>query len=450
MIQTIRNAWKVPELRNKLLFTVFALLIFRLGCAIPVPFINGETLSDYMDAQSATIFGLLNVMSGDAFSQATVFALSIQPYINASIIIQLLTIAIPALERLAKDGGEEGKRKIEAITRYTTIGIALLQGFGYYTWINYYNNNGIDMLNVPDGYGVWAAIVIVAAFVAGSTFVMWLGEQVTEFGIGNGISIILFAGIVARGPAMVTNVISGVRNWASGSTSGSALHPAFIPVIVIGMLALVVFIVFITNAERRIPVQYAKRVVGRKMYGGQSSHIPIKVNMSGVLPIIFAQSIASIPATIGMFVPSATQEGTGWYTFLKVFDNRGLLYSIVYFLLIIMFSYFYSTIQFNPVEVSNNLKKNGGFIPGFRPGKPTTDFLNKVISRITMFGAIYLAIVALLPTIAGNIMVAAGSSMGRNLMIGGTSIIIIVGVALETTKALEAQLMMRHYKGFLE
>ena len=450
MIQTIRNAWKVPELRNKLLFTVFALLIFRLGCAIPVPFIDGDTLSSYMDAQSATIFGLLNVMSGDAFSQATVFALSIQPYINASIIIQLLTIAIPALERLAKDGGEEGKRKIESITRYTTIGIALLQGFGYYTWINYYNNNGIEMLNVPDGYGVWAAIVIVAAFVAGSTFVMWLGEQVTEFGIGNGISVILFAGIVARGPAMVTNVISGVRNWASGSTSGSALHPAFIPVIIIGMLALVVFIVFITNAERRIPVQYAKRVVGRKMFGGQSSHIPIKVNMSGVLPIIFAQSIASIPATIGMFVPSASQEGTGWYTFLQVFDNRGLLYSIVYFLLIIMFSYFYSTIQFNPVEVSNNLKKNGGFIPGFRPGKPTTDFLNKVISRITMFGAIYLAIVALLPTIAGNIMVAAGSSMGRNLMIGGTSIIIIVGVALETTKALEAQLMMRHYKGFLE
>ena len=452
MIQTIRNAWKVPELRNKLLFTVFALLIFRLGCAIPVPFINGETLHNYMDAQSATIFGLLNVMSGDAFSQATVFALSIQPYINASIIIQLLTIAIPALERMAKDGGEEGKRKIEAITRYTTIGIALLQGFGYYTWINYYNNNGIAMLNVPDGYGVWAAIVIIAAFVAGSTFVMWLGEQVTEFGIGNGISIILFAGIVARGPAMVTNLISGVRNWANGTTAANALrlHPAFIPLIIIGMLALVVFIVFITNAERRIPVQYAKRVVGRKMYGGQSSHIPIKVNMSGVLPIIFAQSIASIPATIGMFVPSATQEGTGWYTFLKVFDNRGLLYSIVYFLLIIMFSYFYSTIQFNPVEVSNNLKKNGGFIPGFRPGKPTTDFLNKVISRITLFGAIYLAIVALLPTIVGNIMVAAGSSMGRNLMIGGTSIIIIVGVALETTKALEAQLMMRHYKGFLE
>ena len=452
MIQTLRNAWKVQELRNKILFTIFALLIFRVGCAIPVPFIDGNTLSDYMQQQSATIFGLLSVMSGDAFSQATLFALSIQPYINASIIIQLLTIAIPALERMQKEGGEEGKRKLTAITRYTTVGIALLQGFGYYTWINYYNNNGISMLNVPEGYGVWAAIVIIAAFVAGSAFVMWLGEQITEFGIGNGISIILFAGIVSRGPTMVSSIVGGVSNWANGADSASAhtLHPAFIPLIVIGMLALVVFIVFITNAERRIPVQYAKRVVGRKMYGGQSSHIPIKVNMSGVLPIIFAQTIASIPATIGMFVPSATQEGSGWNTFLNIFDNTGLIYSIVYFLLIIMFSYFYSTIQFNPVEVANNLKKNGGFIPGFRPGKPTADFLHKVISRITLFGAIYLAIVALLPTITGNIMNAAGSTAGSGLAIGGTSIIIVVGGALETTKALEAQLMMRHYKGFLE
>ena len=452
MIQTLRNAWKVQELRNKILFTIFALLIFRVGSAIPVPFIDGETLSSYINSQSATIFGLLNVMSGDAFSQATLFALSIQPYINASIIIQLLTIAIPALERLSKEGGEEGKRKIEAITRYTTVGIALLQGFGYYTWINYYNNNGINMLAVPEGYGVWAAIVIIAAFVAGSAFVMWLGEQITEFGIGNGISIILFAGIVSRGPTMVSTIISGVTGWASGADSASSytLHPAFIPLIVIGMLALVVFIVFITNAERRIPVQYAKRVVGRKMYGGQSSHIPIKVNMSGVLPIIFAQTIASIPATIGMFVPSATQEGSGWNTFLSIFDNTGLIYSIVYFLLIIMFSYFYSTIQFNPVEVSNNLKKNGGFIPGFRPGKPTADFLQKVISRLTLFGAIYLAVVALLPAITGNIMNALGSSAGSSLAIGGTSIIIVVGVALETAKALEAQLMMRHYKGFLE
>ena len=448
MIQTMRNAWKVPELRGKLLFTVFALLIFRLGSAVPVPFINVDMLSDYMTAQSASIFGLLNVMSGDAFAQATVFALSIQPYINSSIIIQLLTIAIPALERLQKEGGEEGKKKLAAITRYATVGIALIQAFGFYTMLRV-GSGGTSFLSTT---GIWPAFVIIAAFVAGSAFLMWLGEQITEFGIGNGISIILFAGIVARGPNMVYSIYNGVVGWASGTTGDTVarLHPAFIPLILVGMLALVAFIVFITDAERRIPVQYAKRVVGRKMYGGQSSHIPIKVNMSGVLPIIFAQAIASIPATIGMFIPSAQVEGSGWHTFLDVFDTRGLVYGIVYFLLIILFSYFYNTVQFNPVEVSNNLKKNGGFIPGFRPGKPTSDFLSKVISRITMFGAIYLGIVALLPTITGNIMVALGSNVGQGLAIGGTSIIIVVGVALETVKALEAQLMMRHYKGFLE
>ncbi len=323
------------------------------------------------------------------------------------------------------------------------MAIALIQGFGYYTWINYYGF-------VTEG--VWPAIVIVAAFTAGSAFVMWLGEQITEFGIGNGISMILFAGIVARGPAMVSGMISGVSNWSNDldAATYTVLHPAFIPLILIGMVALVVFVVFISNAERRIPVQYAKRVVGRKMYGGQSTHIPIKVNMSGVLPVIFAQSIASIPATIGMFVPNSQVEGTGWYNFLQAFDNTGLIYSIVYFLLIVLFSYFYSTIQFNPVEVSNNIKKNGGFIPGFRPGKPTTDFLARVISRLTLFGALYLAVVALLPAITGNIMKAFGSSAGSSLAIGGTSVIIVVGVALETAKALEAQLMMRHYKGFLE
>ena len=448
MIQTIRNAWKVPELRNKLLFTVFALLIFRVGAAVPVPFIDTEMLGTYMQAQSASIFGLLNVMSGDAFAQATVFALSIQPYINSSIIIQLLTIAIPALERLQKEGGEEGKKKIAAITRYATVAIALIQAFGYYTFLRV-GSNGTSLLTVS---GIWPAFVIIAAFVAGSAFLMWLGEQITEFGIGNGISIILFAGIVARGPAMVGNMISGVANWSAGRDPKSymVLHPAFILLIVAGMLLLVAFIVFMDNSERRVPVQYAKRVVGRKMYGGQSSHLPIKVNMSGVLPIIFAQSIASIPATIGMFVPSAQVEGSGWHTFLEVFDTRGLPYCIVYFLLIVFFSYFYNTIQFNPVEVANNLKKNGGFIPGFRPGKPTSDFLSKVVSRITMFGALYLAVVALLPTIVGNIMFALGSSAGRGLAIGGTSVIIVVGVALETVKALEAQLMMRHYKGFLE
>ena len=443
MIQTIRSAWKVQELRNKLLFTIFALLIFRVGSAIPVPFIDTESLKTYMASQSSSIFGLLNVMSGDAFAQATVFALSIQPYINSSLIVQLLTIAIPALEKMARDEGEEGKKKIAAITRYATVAIALLQAFGYYKLISYY---GL----VADG--LWPAFVIIFAFTAGSAFLMWLGEQITEFGVGNGISIILFGGIVARGPHMVSSMINGVRVWASGSTSTTtaSLHPAFIPLILVGMLLLVVFIVFITNSERRVPVQYAKRVVGRKMYGGQSSHIPIKVNMSGVMPIIFAQAIASIPATIGMFVPSAQTEGSGWNTFLKVFDSNGLIYCVVYFLLIIVFSYFYNTIQFNPVEIANNLKKNGGFVPGFRPGKPTADFLARVINRLTMFGAIYLAVVALLPAITGNIMLAFGSSAGNSLAIGGTSIIIVVGVALETVKVLEAQLMMRHYKGFLE
>ena len=443
MIQTIRSAWKVQELRNKLLFTIFALLIFRVGSAIPVPFIDSAALKDYMASQSASIFSLLNVMSGDAFAQATVFALSIQPYINSSIIVQLLTIAIPALEKMARDEGEEGKKKIAAITRYATVAIALLQAFGYYKLISYY---GL----VADG--LWPAFVIIFAFTAGSAFLMWLGEQITEFGVGNGISIILFGGIIARGPHMVSSMINGVRVWASGSTSATtaSLHPAFIPLILVGILLLVVFVVFISNSERRVPVQYAKRVVGRKMYGGQSSHIPIKVNMSGVMPIIFAQAIASIPATIGMFVPSAQTEGSGWNTFLKVFDSNGLIYCVVYFLLIIVFSYFYNTIQFNPVEIANNLKKNGGFVPGFRPGKPTADFLARVINRLTMFGAIYLAVVALLPAITGNIMLAFGSSAGRNLAIGGTSIIIVVGVALETVKVLEAQLMMRHYKGFLE
>ena len=443
MIQTVRNAWKIPELKRKMLFVIFALLIFRLGSAIPVPFIDGDLLQGQLRAASGSIFNLLNVMSGDAFARATVFALSIQPYINSSIIIQLLTVAIPALERMAKEGGEEGRKKIAAITRYATVAIALLQSFGYYTWIKSYN-----LITVPEGYGVWGAIVIIASFTAGSAFLMWLGEQITEFGVGNGISIILFAGIVSRGPALVQTLWYGARNalgMAVPSSYAEVTIPVWsIPLIIIGMLAIVMLIVFVSDAERRIPVQYAKRVVGRKMYGGQSSHIPMKVNMSGVLPIIFAQSIASIPATIGMFVPSAQTEGSGWNTFLKVFDSTSVLYCIVYFLLIVGFSYFYATIQFNPIEVANNLKKNGGFVPGFRPGKPTADFITKVLSKITMFGALYLAIIAILPIIVTSLLGAS------NLAIGGTSIIIVVGVALETVKQLEAQMLMRHYKGFLE
>lgn len=448
MLKTIRNAWKLPELRRKLLFVIFALLIFRVGAAIPVPYINTEYLQQYIAANSGTIFGLLNTMSGSALSHATLFALSIQPYINASIIIQLLTIAIPALERLAKDGGEEGKKKIQSITRYTTVAIGLLQGFGYYTLIKSYN--------LVTAQGIWPALVIVMSFTAGSVFLMWLGEQITEFGIGNGISIILFTGIVSRGPAMIVTLVTGVKNYLSDIDMSSwteetvqafqarTMHPLVAVLLVVGMLALVVFIVFVSNAERKIPVQYAKRVVGRKMYGGQSTHIPIKVNLSGVLPIIFAQSIAMIPATIGMFVPSSRVEGSGWHTFLSVFNSTSALYAVIYFLLIIAFSYFYATIQFNPVEVANNLKKNGGFVPGFRPGRPTAEFLGKVLSRLTFFGAIYLGIVAILPIIVENI------TGIMNISVGGTSVIIVVGVALETVKMIEAQMLMRHYKGFLE
>ena len=442
MIETIRNAWKIPELRKKILFTVFALLVFRLGSVVPVPFIDSDLLSQTMNSMGG-IFSLLGAMNGTAFSMAAVFALGVQPYINSSIIIQLLTVAIPALERMAKEGGEEGRKKLAAITRYVTVAIGLLQGFGYYTIIRSYDAT-MPMLDTAGLPGWWAAIVIVLCFTAGSAFVMWLGEQITEFGIGNGISIILFAGILSRVPGMVNTMYLGIRNNMNGVTDSFNMPWWGAALIVIGMLAIVVLIVFIQNSERRIPVQYAKRVVGRKMYGGQSSHIPLKVNMSGVMPIIFAQAIASLPATIGMFVPAAQQEGTGWYTFLQIFNTTSVIYIVVYFLLIIGFSYFYSTMQFNPVEVANNLKKNGGFIPGFRPGKPTADFIHKVLNRITMFGALYLAIIAIAPIVTGAILDQGG------LAIGGTSIIIVVSVALETTKALEAQMLMRHYKGFLE
>ncbi len=449
MIQTLKNAWKVPELKNKILFTVFALLIFRLGSAVPVPFIQTDALADYISSMSGTIFGLLGTMNGTAFSIAAVFALGVQPYINSSIIIQLLTVAVPALERLAKDGGEEGKKKIAAITRYVTVAIAILQGFGYYTIIR--TNNLLDLGGMN---GIWAAIVIVTTFAAGSAFVMWLGEQITDKGIGNGISMILFAGILSRMPQMIRTMATGVSHWAHpvDTTDFTAqqlanyfvMPPWGLALIIIGMLALILFVVWIQNAERRIPVQYAKRVVGRKMYGGQSSHIPMKVNMSGVLPIIFAQSIASLPATICAFAGVQAGDEGFWGGFLKVFDANGIVYTVVYFLLILAFSYFYSTMQFDPVEVANNLKKNGGFVPGFRPGKPTADFIRKVLNKITFFGAIFLSVIAIAPIVTGNIIGV------QSLAIGGTSIIIVVGVALETSKALEAQLMMRHYKGFLE
>ena len=466
MIQTIRKAWGIPELRKKIIFTLLILLIFRIGNAITVPYINKDALQIQLASMGSTYFGLLNTMSGGAFSMATVFALSIQPYINASIIIQLLTVAIPALERLAKDGGEEGRKKIQSITRYTTVGIAVLQAFGYYMMMQRYNllESGVS--------GIWPALVIIVTLIAGSSFVMWMGEEVNEFGVGNGISIILFAGILARVPNMISGMIDGVRTWSgvqagsitlesliSGYESagysadlakqqaeavlGSAIAPWGIALLLVGVLALIVFIVFISDAERRIPVQYAKRQVGRKMYGGQSSNLPMKVNMSGVLPIIFAQSIATLPITIWSFI-GVPDEGTVSRTIYDAIDTQSIIYMVVYFVMIIGFSYFYSSIQFNPVEIANNLKKQGGFIPGFRPGKPTVDFIKKVLGKITLFGAIYLGIVAICPLLVGKII------SNTSVAIGGTSVIIVVGVALETVKALENQMLMRQYKGFLE
>lgn len=427
MIQTIRKAWAIPELRKKIIFTALILLIFRIGNAIPVPYVNTGLMANYINQMSTTILGLYNVMSGGAFAEATIFALGVQPYINSSIIIQLLTIAIPALERMAREGGEEGKKKIQSITRYATIAIAILQGWGYYMLMNRYG--------ILTESGIWAALVIIVSFIAGSAFVMWMGEQITEFGVGNGISIILFAGILSRVPNMVSTMISGI-------TAGTMKWWMAL-LVVVGILALVVLITWVNGAERRIPVQYAKRQVGRKMYGGQASTLPMKVNMSGVLPIIFAQSIAMIIPTVAAFLP-APKEGTFGYWLVNAVDSKSVVYMIFYFLMIIAFSYFYATIQFNPIEISNNLKKNGGFIPGFRPGKPTADFIHKVLNKVTLFGAIYLGIVAILPLLIGKIV---GQSA---LSIGGTSVIIVVGVALETVQALESQMLMRQYKGFLE
>ena len=423
MLQTLKNAWRVEEIRKKLLFTLIILLIYRVGNAIPVPYVDTAALQSYFTSLQNTVLGLLNVMSGGAFSQATIFALSIQPYINASIIIQLLCIAIPALERMSKDEGEEGKKKIASITRYSTVGIGLLQGFAYYMLIK---NNGL----LVSGANVWAAIVIVLTFTSGSALIMWLGEQITEYGIGNGISMILFAGIISRFPTSIASTISNII--------GGNLAWWVAVLMYIGALLIIVLIVYVNDAERRIPVQYAKRVVGRKMYGGQSTHLPMKVNMSGVMPIIFAQSIASLPATIAAFTG---HSNSSWA------QTDTIPYWIIYFALIIFFAYFYSTIQFNPIEVANNLKKNGGYIPGFRPGKPTSEFIQKVLNKITLFGALYLGIIATVPILIQHF---STTSSLTGLSLGGTSIIIVVGVALETIRAIEAELMMRNYKGFLD
>ena len=442
MISTFINAWKVADLRKKFLFTALIVLIFRIGCVIPVPFTN---ITEGIVADTdETFLGYLSMMTGEAFSMGTIFALSITPYINSSIIIQLLTVAIPYLEKLSKEG-EEGRKKIATITRYTTIALAVLQSTAYFIYLR---SKTDPYLLVTDANGqlftgFWAVLqglVVVCCLTAGSTFVMWLGEQINEKGIGNGISIILFAGIVSRIPTML-----GVM-WSYIDTYGGA-YWAIVPTVLVCLLVMIGFVVWMDNAERRIPVQYAKRVVGRKMYGGQSTHIPIKVNMSGVLPVIFASSILSIPSTVQMFIKG--ELNSFWKTFFEMFSTSHWFYSIIYFFLILFFAYFYASIQYNPVEMANNIRKNSGMIPGLRPGKPTADYIKKILNRITLLGALLLSVVALFPNVV-NLLTQLIGVKPMSISLGGTSLIIVVGVALETVKQLESQMMMRHYKGFLD
>lgn len=434
MLKTIRNAWSIPDLRKKLLFTLMIIIVFRIGSVIPVPFLDMSALATAMNGMNEgnTMLAYLNTLSGGAFANATLFAMGVTPYINSSIIMQLLTVAIPPLERMAKEG-EAGRRKIGTITRYVTVGLGLVQGFAY--WF-YLHRSGVTVYT--EGFSLWfSAIVIILVFTAGTALMMWLGEQINTNGIGNGISILLFAGIVAQLPYTLSMLGQFWELAGKGSTQFYFLVPLWIVIFV----AIVWIITFMQDSERRIPIQYAKRVVGRKMYGGQSSHLPIKVALGGVLPIIFASSILSIPGTINLF--AKVKDGF-WGAFFNAFDTSGWLYNVLYFILIIMFAYFYTTIQYNPIEMANNLKSNNGTIPGIRPGAPTADYIRNILSRITLIGALFLALIALVPSIYGS-----ATGMGR-MAIGGTSIIILVGVALETVKQLESQMMMRHYKGFLD
>ena len=455
MFKTFANAWKIPELRKKILFTALIVLIFRIGSAIPVPFTNILIEGGNLVQEGSTFLNYLIMMTGDAFNYGTLFALSITPYINSSIIMQLLCVAIPPLERMAKE--EDGQKKIASITRYVTVLLGIIQSTAYYFYIRSAGYLSTDANGEAyTGFAmVFQAIVIIACFTAGTALIMWLGEQVNDKGIGNGISIILFAGIVSRIPSLLTTLYSLNPKTGSYLSRGGVYYflSPFVGVILILMIA---FIVWMDNAERRIPVQYAKRVVGRKMYGGQNTHIPIKVNMSGVMPIIFAGSILSIPPTIQMFVPSSKlADSKFWTGFFKVFSSEHWAYGIIYFVLIIAFAYFYSSIQYNPIEMSQNIAKNGGMIPGIRTGRPTSDYIAKIISRITLLGALLLSVVAIFPIVFSQLTTliltkTTDYATGMNISLGGTSIIILVGVALETVKQLESQMMMRHYKGFLD
>lgn len=442
MFETIRNAWKIADLKKKLLYTAFIIVIYRIGTAIPIPYMNSDTLSLYMTATQGSIFQYLNILTGNAFANATLFALGINPYITASIVMQLLCIAIPYLENLQKEG-EEGRKKIDQITRYVTVVLGFITAFGYYQLLK-----SNDILTDT---GVFAAVVIILSYCAGSALVMWLGEKINENGIGNGISMILFANIISRLPSDISKLISYVTGQGQYYNRADELVKvpvwlgivlALITVVFLG--AMIVFIVWMTNSERKIPIQYAKKVVGRKMYGGQSSTLPIKVNMTGVMPIIFANSIVTIPSTIAMFTNPT--DGSFWDRFFGLFESSSVLYAVLTFVLIIAFAYFYISISFNPVEVSNNLKANGGSIPGIRPGRPTSDYITKILSRVTFIGALCLGVIAVVPLILN---IVSGGAM-TSLAFSGSSIIIVVGVVLETFREIEAQMTMRHYRGFLE
>ena len=426
MFETIRNAWKIVDLRKKLIYTLIMLVIFRLGSCIPVPLLDPSQMSQLFSGENS-MFGFIDIVSGGAFQNATIFAMGITPYINSSIIMQLLCVAIPALERMQREG-EDGRKKIAQIMRYGTVVLALIQAIGLYFLLKSYN-----AVTNP-GFG--SAVVIISTFTAGTAFLMWLGEQITEKGVGNGISLIIFAGIVSRLPSMFTSLYAYVE--------GGTLNWIMVAAIVVFMLLVVAFVVMMNEAERRLPVQYAKRVVGRKMYGGQSTHIPIKVAGAGVIPIIFAMSIMAFPGTIASFFGKSASSGGFWGGFLWVFSGQSWVYAVLYFLLIIFFTYFYTAIQFNPIEMSNNMKKNGGFIPGIRPGRPTSDYIANTLSKVTLAGAFFLGIIAVIP-----IFMNLGLHIS-NFSIGGTSLLIVVGVALETVKGIESQMLMRHYKGFLE
>ncbi len=439
MINTLRNAWKIPELRNKILFTLMIIVAFRFGSVIPVPFLDAQRLGEIMSPSGGVAGPLeyINMLTGGAFAYATLFALGITPYINASIIMNLLTVAIPALERMAKEG-ETGRKKIAAITRFATVIIGLVLAVAYFVFLS---SSGVTQYSAEDGFSFWfSAVVIVLTFTAGTALIMWMGEQINDKGIGNGISVILFAGIVARLPVTASQVW-GYIDLAIQDPANYGGYFIFSPLFVVLFLAVIWVIIFMNDSERRITIQYAKKVVGRKVYGGQSSHLPIKVTMSGVMPIIFASAFLSIPSTIEFFAG----EQTGfWGGVFDAFSSTGWLYLLLYFVFIIVFAYFYMTIQYNPIEMANNLKSSNGTIPGIRPGKPTSDFIAKILGKITLIGALFLAGIAIVPIIYGNI------TATQLLSTGGTSIIIMVGVALETVKQMESQMMMRHYKGFLD